>query len=75
MAGERWKWVPNALTVGRIALASLVFFILAGAAGALPGQDGPPSARVRTACSSWPRLQTSSTVIWRGGWTPPRLGA
>jgi CDP-diacylglycerol--glycerol-3-phosphate 3-phosphatidyltransferase len=49
MAGERWKWVPNALTVGRIALASLVFFILAGAAGALPGQDGPPSARVRTA--------------------------
>ena len=49
MASERWKWVPNALTVGRIALSSLVFFILAGAAGALPGQNGPPSDPVRTA--------------------------
>ena len=49
MASERWKWVPNALTVGRIALSSLVFFILAGAAGTLPGQNGPPSDPVRTA--------------------------
>src|SRR5579875_1836224 len=49
MANERLNWVPNALTVGRIALSSLVFFILAGAAGALPGQDGRPSDAVRTA--------------------------
>jgi CDP-diacylglycerol--glycerol-3-phosphate 3-phosphatidyltransferase len=49
MTSERLKWLPNALTVGRIALSSLVFFILAGAAGALPGQDGRPSDAVRAA--------------------------
>ncbi len=48
MAGEWTKRLPNALTIARIVLASLVFFILAGAAGDLPGQTGAPDARVET---------------------------
>jgi CDP-diacylglycerol--glycerol-3-phosphate 3-phosphatidyltransferase len=48
MAGVWTKRIPNALTIARIALASLVFFILADAAGALPGQSAPPDAAARS---------------------------
>jgi len=52
MAGEReseWiKRIPNALTISRIGLASLVFFILAWAAGVFPGQAAAPAQSTRT---------------------------
>jgi CDP-diacylglycerol--glycerol-3-phosphate 3-phosphatidyltransferase len=49
MASEWTKRLPNALTIARIVLASLVFFIMAGAAGEAPGQAGAPGADARAA--------------------------
>lgn len=48
MASEWTKGVPNALTLARIALSVLVFFLLADAAGALPGQIGAPDRDTQT---------------------------
>jgi CDP-diacylglycerol--glycerol-3-phosphate 3-phosphatidyltransferase len=42
------KGIPNALTIARIGLASLVFFILAWTAGVFPGQSAAPDEHTRT---------------------------
>ena len=77
MAGAWTKRIPNALTISRIALASLVFFILAGAAGALPGQGAAPDAGARTALliASFVVFAFAAITDYFDGWLARKLGA
>ncbi len=77
MAGEWTKRLPNALTIARIVLASLVFFILAAAAGALPGQHEAPDVAARTAClvSSFVIFAFAAITDYFDGWLARKLDA
>jgi CDP-diacylglycerol--glycerol-3-phosphate 3-phosphatidyltransferase len=77
MASDWTKRLPNALTISRIVLASLVFFILADAAGALPAQAGPPEAAVRTAClaTSFVIFAVAAITDYFDGWLARKLDA
>ena len=77
MAGVWTKRIPNALTISRIILASLVFFILAGAAGTLPGQTATPETGFRTALliTSFVIFAVAAITDYFDGWLARRLNA
>jgi CDP-diacylglycerol--glycerol-3-phosphate 3-phosphatidyltransferase len=77
MAGDWMKRLPNALTISRIALASLVFFLLAGAAGALPGQTTTPVATARAALlvCSFVIFAVAAVTDYFDGWLARKLEA
>lgn len=71
---NRWKWAPNALTSGRIALAVLVFFALAAAARA--GAEDP-SGRSRRALVilALVAFVVAAATDYFDGWLARRLHA
>jgi CDP-diacylglycerol--glycerol-3-phosphate 3-phosphatidyltransferase len=77
MAGVWTKRIPNALTIARIGLASLVFFILADAAGALPGRGAPPDAGARAALliASFFIFAFAAITDYFDGWLARKLDA
>ena len=77
MAGEWTNRVPNALTISRIVLSSLVFFILAGAAGALPGQDAAPESSTHAALliAGFLIFAVAAITDYFDGWLARKLNA
>jgi CDP-diacylglycerol--glycerol-3-phosphate 3-phosphatidyltransferase len=77
MAGDWMKRLPNALTISRIVLASLVFFILAAAAGALPGQAAAPgeAARDGALIASFVIFALAAITDYFDGWLARKLDA
>ena len=77
MTGAWMKRLPNALTIARIVLASLVFFILAGAGGALPGQGSAPEVGVRTSLlvASFVIFALAAITDYFDGWLARKLDA
>ena len=77
MPGEWTKRVPNALTIARIVLSSLVFFIIASAAGALPGQGAAPYAgrRAGLLIASFVIFAVAAITDYFDGWLARRLNA
>ncbi len=77
MAGGWTKRLPNALTIARIVLASLVFFILADAAGTLPGQGAPPdtAARSMLLITSFVIFAFAAITDYFDGWLARKLDA
>jgi CDP-diacylglycerol--glycerol-3-phosphate 3-phosphatidyltransferase len=77
MAGVWAKRIPNGLTIARIVLASLVFFILADAAGALPGQGAPPDTAARSGLlvTSFVVFAFAAVTDYLDGWLARKLDA
>jgi CDP-diacylglycerol--glycerol-3-phosphate 3-phosphatidyltransferase len=77
MAGAWVKRLPNALTISRIALSALVFFILAKAAGSLPGQLAPPGpgARFGLLIAAVAIFAFAAVTDFFDGWLARRLNA
>ncbi len=69
------KALPNLLTVSRIVLGSLVFFLLAAAAGALPGQEGPPQAASALIWTSEALFVIAAVTDYFDGWLARALKA
>ena len=67
--------LPNILTASRIVLAALVFFLLAGAAGALPGQSGAPTNASVLIWISFVVFALGSITDYFDGWLARKLGA
>jgi CDP-diacylglycerol--glycerol-3-phosphate 3-phosphatidyltransferase len=77
MAGAWIKGLPNALTVSRIVLSCLVFFMLAGAAGALPAERAAPTEPVRTMLlvASFLVFAFAAITDYVDGWLARKLDA
>jgi CDP-diacylglycerol--glycerol-3-phosphate 3-phosphatidyltransferase len=77
MAGEWTKRLPNALTISRIVLSSLVFFILTGAGGALPGQGAAPAdgPRAILLIASFVIFAAAAITDYFDGWLARKLNA
>ncbi len=70
------KALPNILTASRILLGALIFFLLAGAAGALPGQDGaPPAGGDRLVWASFIIFAFAAITDYFDGWLARKLNA
>lgn len=69
------KALPNILTIGRILLAVMVFFMLAGAGGALPGQEGPPTTGFVLVLTSLVLFIVAAVTDYFDGWLARKLGA
>ena len=69
------KALPNILTTARIGLAALVFFLLAGAAGVLPGQEGPPTSASAMIWASFVIFIVAAVTDYFDGWLARKLGA
>jgi CDP-diacylglycerol--glycerol-3-phosphate 3-phosphatidyltransferase len=69
------KALPNLLTSARIVLAAVVFFLLAGAGGALPGQEGPPASASALIWVSLVIVIFAAVTDYFDGWLARRLGA
>lgn len=69
------KALPNILTVARILLGGLVFFLLAGAGGALPGQDGPPDSASALVWASCAIFVVAAVTDYFDGWLARKLQA
>ena len=69
------KALPNILTTARIGLAALVFFLLAGAAGVLPGQEGPPTSASAMVWASFIIFIVAAVTDYFDGWLARKLGA
>ena len=69
------KALPNLLTSARIGLAALVFFLLAAAGGALPGQEGPPTAASLLIWISFVVFIVAAVTDYFDGWLARKLEA
>ena len=69
------KALPNLLTSARLALAGLVFFLLAGAGGALPGQDGPPTTASGLIWAATAIFVVAAVTDYFDGWLARKLQA
>lgn len=69
------KALPNILTIARIALGALIFFLLAAAAGALPGQMGPSTAGPALIWASFFIFAFAAVTDYFDGWLARKLGA
>ncbi|HTI66851.1 MAG TPA: CDP-diacylglycerol--glycerol-3-phosphate 3-phosphatidyltransferase [Caulobacteraceae bacterium] len=69
--------IPNLLTGARIVFSIAVFLGLAAAAGALPGQAGPPLAHAARAAMLWSfaAFVTGSLTDYFDGWLARRWNA
>lgn len=67
--------LPNILTGSRIVLAALVFFLLAGAAGALPGQAGAPIYGSGLVWTGFGVFIVGAATDYFDGWLARRLSA
>ncbi len=77
MANDWTKGLPNALTIARIILSALVFFILAQAAGALPWQIGAPdrAAQASLLVISFLVFAVAALTDFFDGWLARKLEA
>jgi CDP-diacylglycerol--glycerol-3-phosphate 3-phosphatidyltransferase len=69
------KALPNILTVARIVLGGSVFFLLAGAGGALPGQEGPPTDASALILASFAIFVVAAVTDYFDGWLARKLQA
>ncbi len=69
------KALPNILTVSRILLGALVFFLLAGAGGALPGQEGQPTSYVALIWASCLIFIVAAVTDYFDGWLARKFEA
>ncbi len=69
------KALPNILTIARIILGGLVFFLLAGASGVLPGQGGPPTGASGLIWASFVLFILAAVTDYFDGWLARKLGA
>jgi CDP-diacylglycerol--glycerol-3-phosphate 3-phosphatidyltransferase len=60
--------LPNILTISRIVLGGSVFFLLAAAGGALPGQDGPPTYASALIWASFVIFVFAAVTDYLDGW-------
>ncbi len=67
--------LPNILTISRIVLGGSVFFLLAAAGGALPGQDGPPTYASALIWASFVIFVFAAVTDYLDGWLARKLGA
>ena len=77
MANDWIKGLPNGLTIARIILSALVFFILAQAAGALPWQIGVPDRAAQAALlvTSFVIFVVAALTDFFDGWLARKLEA
>lgn len=69
------KALPNILTSARIALAGLVFILLAAAGGILPGQGAPPPHPAPLVWASFGVFVVAAVTDYFDGWLARALGA
>ncbi len=69
------KSLPNILTAARIGLGALVFFLLAAAGGALPGQEGPPTYAGALIWTSFVIFAFAAITDYFDGWLARKLEA
>ncbi len=71
------RGIPNALTIARIGLASLVFFILAWTAGVFPGQSAAPNedARATLLIASFVIFAVAAITDYFDGYLARKLNA
>lgn len=67
--------LPNILTGSRIVLAALVFFLLAGAAGALPGQAGAPTFAAALIWTAFGVFIVGAVTDYFDGWLARKFNA
>ena len=67
--------LPNILTGARVVLSALVFFLLAGAAGVLPGEGGPPGNAAVLVWSAFGVFAVAAITDYFDGWLARKLGA
>lgn len=75
--GMTVKDIPNLLTGARIVFSVAVFIGIVAAAGALPGQSGPPSAAAQRAVLLWSlaAFVIGSATDYVDGWLARKLDA
>ena len=67
--------LPNILTGSRIVLSALVFFLLAGAAGVLPGEAGPPTNSAALIWIAFVVFVFAAVTDYFDGWLARKLNS